>query len=168
MASRDAVRYARFNEIRGGGAQSGPIMANTIKMVLFLLAGAIVMLIVAVVYFGAVFLAIDALDGATIDNEAAAAFGNRLSYLASIAGICVGLGLGLTAAHERLRRNGKPDYPALVIGWALAIPLFALFLYAGAGEAINLVLAHKALGFLSVIIAYGSFVGWIANKIAKS
>jgi hypothetical protein len=142
-------------------------MLNIIKMVLFLLAGAIVMLIVAAVYFGAIFLAIDALNGATIDNEAGAAFGNRLSYLASIAGICVGLGLGLTAAHERLRRNGKPDYPALVIGWALALPVFALFLYAGAGEAINLVLAHKALGFLSVI-AYGSFVGWIANKIAKS
>jgi hypothetical protein len=159
------MRYARCNNIRGGGAQSVLIM-NIIKMVLFLLAGAIVMLIVAAVYFGGVFLMIDGLNGATIDNEAGASFGNRLSYLASIAGICVGLGLGLTAGHERLRRNGKPDYPALVIGWALAIPVFALFLYAGTGGAIDLVLAHKTLGVLSVIL-YGAFVGWIGNKIAK-
>ncbi len=141
-------------------------MPNIIMTVLFMLAGAIAMLVVAAVHFGAVFLAMDAIDGAPVDSGARA-FGYRLSHLVSIAGICVGLGLGVTVAQERLRRpDGKPDYPSLIVGWALAIPVFALFLYAGFGEAFDLVVDHKALGIMSVVL-YGSFVAWIANKLAK-
>lgn len=140
-------------------------MPNIIKMVLFMLAGAVAMLIAAAVYFGAVFTVIDAIDGTTGGSEPAA-FGYRLSHLASIAGLCVGVGLALAAAHERLRRNGKPDRVALTVGWVLAIPVFALFLYAGTAEAFDLLADHGSLGFFS-LVPYVSFVGWLGNKLAK-